>query len=204
MYVDQFRWIRESIDCLSLENRQSRKRVFHRSIAISRQIVRCFVRVKSSSWLFRECGENEAMLSMARRTSQNFFFSSNHLHSLVFRFVNTELNEVHSSFLQSASQLCLSLSTRWLPNARRTSNSGVGILNLEFNGHLFGQCWIDWTVCRDSLPLILLLLIIIFSSPSMTSVDCIRSFVRRENRERQTRRERIPMRTYYTLNSSRR
>ena len=61
------------------------------------------------------------------------------------------MNEVHSSFLQSGSQLCLSLSTRWLPNARRTTNSGIGILNLELNSHRFGRCSIDWTVCRESL-----------------------------------------------------
>ena len=83
------------------------------------------------------------MLSMTWRTSENFFFSSKDLYSLVFRFVNTEMNEVHSSFLQSGSQLCLSLSTKWLPNARRTTNSGIGILNLELNSHRFGRCSID-------------------------------------------------------------
>lgn len=125
-------------------------------------MILCFVSVKSSPCLFRECGENEPMLSMARKTRQNFFFSSNHLYSLVFRFVHGEMNAVHSYFLQSASQLCLSLSTRWLPDARRTTNSGIGLLTLEFNSHLFARCWIDWTVCRESLPSILLSMMITF------------------------------------------
>ena len=92
------------------------------------------------------------MLSITWRTSENFFFSSKDLYSLVFRFVNTEMNEVHSSFLSNLEvKLCLSLSTRWLPNARRTTNSGIGILNLELKTHRFGRCSIDWTVCRESL-----------------------------------------------------